>query len=75
MWQAYMNEFRSIHLGAPAPGRSVFAELQAAYEAVAQPRKDQEQVAPGRGIPSEEPACACAEPGLDSIFRCRYKDI
>ncbi len=31
-WKALMAELRSIHLGAPAPRRSVFAELQAAYE-------------------------------------------
>jgi hypothetical protein len=30
-----MNELRSIHLGAQAPKRSVFAELQAAFESVA----------------------------------------
>jgi hypothetical protein len=32
MWNAFMAELRSIHLGAPAPRRSVFAELQAAFE-------------------------------------------
>jgi DNA-binding HxlR family transcriptional regulator len=32
MWKAFMAELRSIHLGAPAPRRSVFAELQAAFE-------------------------------------------
>jgi len=32
MWRAFMAELRSIHLGAPAPRRSVSAELQAAYE-------------------------------------------
>ncbi len=32
MWDAFMVELRGIHLGAPAPRRSVFAELQAAYE-------------------------------------------
>src|SRR6202044_3699789 len=32
MWKAFMEELRSIHLGAPAPRRSVFAELQTAYE-------------------------------------------
>lgn len=31
--QAFMEELRALHLGAPAPERSVFAELQAAYEA------------------------------------------
>ena len=35
MWKAFMAELRSIHLGAPAPRRSVFAELQASFEAVA----------------------------------------
>jgi DNA-binding HxlR family transcriptional regulator len=32
MWKAFMAELRSIHLGTPAPRRSVFAELQAAFE-------------------------------------------
>ncbi|HTJ64316.1 MAG TPA: helix-turn-helix domain-containing protein [Alphaproteobacteria bacterium] len=34
MWDAFMDELRSQHLDAPATGRSVFAELQAAYLAV-----------------------------------------
>jgi DNA-binding HxlR family transcriptional regulator len=34
MWEAFMAELRRIHLGEPGNGRSVFAELQAAYEAV-----------------------------------------
>jgi DNA-binding HxlR family transcriptional regulator len=34
MWKAFMAELRSIHLGAPAPRRSVFAELQASFESV-----------------------------------------
>ena len=34
MWKAFMAELRSIHLGAPAPRRSVFAELRAAFESV-----------------------------------------
>ncbi len=34
MWAAFMDELRRIHLGAPGEGRSVFAELQAAYQAV-----------------------------------------
>jgi DNA-binding HxlR family transcriptional regulator len=38
MWEAFMAELRRIHLGAPGEGPSVFAELQAAYEAVV-PRK------------------------------------
>ncbi|HEV2178286.1 MAG TPA: helix-turn-helix domain-containing protein [Terriglobia bacterium] len=33
MWKAFMAELRSLHLGATAPRRSVFAELQAAFEA------------------------------------------
>src|ERR1700723_3797626 len=32
MWKAFMAELRSIHLGAPAPRRSVSTELQAAFE-------------------------------------------
>jgi len=32
-WRACMVELRSIHLEAPRPRRSVFAELQAAFEA------------------------------------------
>lgn len=36
MWEAFMEELRTMHLGTPAkPGaRSVFAELRAAYERV-----------------------------------------
>jgi DNA-binding HxlR family transcriptional regulator len=33
MWEAFMAELRRIHLGAPGEGPSVFAQLQAAYEA------------------------------------------
>lgn len=37
LWEAFMDELRHLHLGAPAPARSVFSELQAAYEkAIAQ---------------------------------------
>ena len=32
MWNAFMAELRGIHLGAPAPRRSVLARLQAAFE-------------------------------------------
>jgi DNA-binding HxlR family transcriptional regulator len=39
MWNAFMAELRSLHLGAPAPRRSVFAELQAAYGAAMAARK------------------------------------
>lgn len=39
MWEAFMAELRTLHLGAPSKGRSVLAELQAAFErAVAQKR-------------------------------------
>jgi DNA-binding HxlR family transcriptional regulator len=34
MWEAFMAELRSLHLGGPAPQRSVFSELRAAYERV-----------------------------------------
>lgn len=34
MWNAFMDELRAVHLGAAPPKRSVFAELQSAYEAV-----------------------------------------
>lgn len=33
LWEGFMEELRHLHLGAPKPDRSVFAELQAAYEA------------------------------------------
>lgn len=36
MAEAFMAELRHLHLGAPAPGRSVLAELEAAYQAAAQ---------------------------------------
>jgi hypothetical protein len=32
MWEAFMAELRNTHLGAPAPRRPVFAELEAAFE-------------------------------------------
>jgi DNA-binding HxlR family transcriptional regulator len=38
MWKAFMAELRSIHLGAPLPRRSVFAELQAAFETAVRQR-------------------------------------
>ncbi len=34
LWKAFMAELRSMHLGTPAPRRSVFAELQKAFESV-----------------------------------------
>ena len=33
MWEAFMAELRSLHLGAPAPECSVLAELRAAFAA------------------------------------------
>lgn len=32
LWDAFMAELRHMHLGAPRPVRSVFTELQVAYE-------------------------------------------
>jgi hypothetical protein len=32
LWNAFMAELRHLHLGARRPARSVFGELQAAYE-------------------------------------------
>jgi DNA-binding HxlR family transcriptional regulator len=34
MWDAFMDELRRLHLSTPGEGRSVLAELQAAYEEV-----------------------------------------
>lgn len=34
LWDAFMEELRRLHLGTPGEGRSVLAELQAAYLAV-----------------------------------------
>ena len=34
MWEAFERELRAIHLGEPAPERSVIAELTEAYQAV-----------------------------------------
>lgn len=39
LWEDFMAELAAIHLGAPPPARSVFGELQAAYEAVAARRQ------------------------------------
>jgi DNA-binding HxlR family transcriptional regulator len=39
MWKAFMAELRSLHLGAPAPERSVLTELRAAF-ATAFARRD-----------------------------------
>jgi len=43
MWEAFMTELRSLHLGTPSPERSVIAELQAAFERVS-----------GRGFVSDQ---------------------
>src|ERR1700735_1694391 len=45
MWKAFMAELRSIHLGAPAPRRSVLAELQASFEAVAKSQAKRREAA------------------------------
>lgn len=34
LWDGFMEELRHLHLSAPRPARSVFGELQAAYEEV-----------------------------------------
>jgi len=39
LWDAFMTELRSFHLGAPTPKRSVFHELQAAYENIVARKK------------------------------------
>jgi DNA-binding HxlR family transcriptional regulator len=35
LWEAFMDELRHLHIGAPAPARSVLPGLRAAYEEVA----------------------------------------
>ncbi|CAN7257544.1 helix-turn-helix domain-containing protein [Pararhizobium sp. LjRoot235] len=47
MWAAFMEELRSLHTGAPAPQRSVFSELQAAYLAVVARKKAETSAAIG----------------------------
>lgn len=39
MWEAFMAELRTLHLGAPAADRSVLRELQAAFEEIAARRR------------------------------------
>jgi len=39
LWDGFMEELRAMHLGTPMPKRSVFGELQAAYEAVVAKRR------------------------------------
>jgi hypothetical protein len=42
-WSAFMDELRHIHLGARRPARSVFNELQLAYEkAIVRPGRSPE---------------------------------
>jgi DNA-binding HxlR family transcriptional regulator len=44
LWAAFMDELRSIHLGAPFKGRSVIATLQSAFErAVSEPARSKER--------------------------------
>ena len=43
MWQAFMAELRSLHLGAPAPRHSVIAELRQAYQRALRARKRREE--------------------------------
>ena len=35
LWEAFMQELRSLHVGGPTPERSVLGELQAAFERIA----------------------------------------
>jgi DNA-binding HxlR family transcriptional regulator len=39
MWDAFMSELRSVHLGAPRRGKSVFDQLQSAYEMAVKKRQ------------------------------------
>ena len=39
MWADFMEELRHLHLGKPAPKRSVFGELREAYEAVVERKR------------------------------------
>jgi DNA-binding HxlR family transcriptional regulator len=45
MWKAFMAELRSIHLSAAPPRRSVFAELQAAFESAVKRGKPRRKIA------------------------------
>lgn len=42
LWAAFMDELRHMHLDAPRPKRSVFGELQAAYEKAMAERAEKE---------------------------------
>ncbi len=46
MWEAFMDELRHLHLGAPPPQTSVFGQLQQAYEAVVAQRRQDPAPAP-----------------------------
>src|SRR5579863_1387138 len=48
MWRAFMAELRGIHLGAPAPRRSVCAELQATFESAIKRQHARRRPATGR---------------------------
>jgi DNA-binding HxlR family transcriptional regulator len=39
LWEAFMAELRHLHLGAPAPRRSVIAELREAYQRALKARR------------------------------------
>jgi hypothetical protein len=44
MWEAFMRELRSLHLGGPAPGHSVLGELQTAFERIANSKAPSEML-------------------------------
>ena len=44
MWEAFMDELRHLHLGAPKPPVSVFGQLRAAFEAVVARQRETVQV-------------------------------
>ncbi|NII09483.1 helix-turn-helix domain-containing protein [Oleiagrimonas sp. C23AA] len=46
LWDAFMEELRYLHLGAPRPARSVFGELQAAYEQAMATKKGGRKMTP-----------------------------
>lgn len=43
LWNAFMDELRHLHLGAPRPARSVSSELQTAYESALARRRRNSQ--------------------------------
>jgi DNA-binding HxlR family transcriptional regulator len=44
LWAAFMKELRAIHLGAPAPRRSILAELEAVFQAAIRKQKQTPRV-------------------------------